>query len=158
VVLDDDDPFREQRSGQDLHEGPGWQDGDSARALMLYSSVAQGARAILDFLIDRPGELAGVDVIAGQICDRCPGETATSHRRAVAGSLTLVRRPVAESGRRASFHWWAGTRGLPVRYAMKPPVAQVFRETRKTRPGPSGAGPATALASGGDEVCPDGLD
>jgi len=158
VVLDDDDPFWEQRSGQDLHEGPGWQDGDSARALVLYSSVARGTRAILDFLMDRPGELVGVDVIAGQIRDRRPCEIATSHRRAVAGSLTFVRRPVAESGRRVPFHWWGGTRGLPARYAMKPRVARVFREARKTRPGPSGAFPATALVSGGDEVCPDGLD
>ena len=106
MVLDDDDPFWEQHSGKDLHEGPEWQDGDSARALALYSSVSQGTRTILDFLMDRPGELAGQHVIAGQIRDRRPGETATSHRRAVAGSLP-VRQPVAESGRRAPFHWWA---------------------------------------------------
>ena len=34
--------------------------------------VAQGTRAILDFLMDRPGELAGMHVIAGQICDGAP--------------------------------------------------------------------------------------
>lgn len=149
MILDDDDPFWEQHSGKDLHESPDWQDGDSTRALALYSAVSQGTRTILDYLMDRPGELADVDNLAGQIRDRRPGETATSHRRAVAGSLTSIRRPVVQSGRRAPFHWWARSPGFPARSAMKPRVARVFRGARNAGPGPAGADPARAVPSGG---------
>ena len=65
MVLLDDDPFWEKHSGKDLHQGTEWQDGDVPRAAAFYSAVPVGTRLFLDFLMDRPGELVDVDVIAG---------------------------------------------------------------------------------------------
>lgn len=127
MALDDDDPYWDQHSGKDLHQGIEWQDGDGARAAVFYSAVPASTRLILDFLMDRPGELVNVDVLATQLRERRPGEAATSHRRAVAGSLALIGKPTKVSGRRAPFYWWAGVNGTSTRYAMKPQVAEVFR-------------------------------
>ena len=35
-----------------------------------------------------------------------------------------------ESGRRYPFYWWRGN-GSPTRYAMKPAVAELFRQARR---------------------------
>ena len=149
MILDDDDPVWEQHSGKDLHRGPEWQDGDRARAGTFYSSISGSARLVLDALMDRPGDQVSADELAQQLPPRKPGETATSRRRAVAGSLASVSRPARESGRRLPFYWWAGAGGSPARYGMKPAVARLFRyATQKTVPSPDAGAAAIPAGSG----------
>ena len=149
MTLDDDDPVWEQHSGKDLHRGPEWRDGDSARAGVFYSSISGSARLVLDALMDRPGDQVSADELAQHLQPRKPGETATSHRRAVAGSLASVSGPARESGRRLPFYWWAGAGGSPARYGMKPAVARLFRNaTHKTVPSPAAGTAAIPAGSG----------
>jgi hypothetical protein len=81
--------------------------------------------------MDRPGDQVSADELAQHLQPRKPGEMATSHRRAVPGSLASVSRPAKESGRRLPFYWWAGADGSPAPYGMKLAVARLFRDASR---------------------------
>jgi hypothetical protein len=76
----------------------------------------------MDLLMDRPGQVLDVDEIVEILPDVFDGS------RSIAGALNGLRLPRAASGRRYPFYWWEGN---PSRYAMKPSVAEVFRQARR---------------------------
>jgi len=118
------EPRWERHSGKDGHVGQEWGPGDLARAEAYYISLAERARFVHDYLMDHPGRLVESD----EFCRIRPADFPT--RRSVSTCLSGLRRAWAESGRRYPFYWWAGKNGGPSSYAMKPLVAELFREAR----------------------------
>jgi len=131
-MISDDDPQWEQHSGRDGHRGREWADGDEGLALELYDAVGANARRILDMLIDQPGEQLSADQIATQLGGSPDADTVESRRRGVAGSLATISTDRLTSRRRLPFYWWRGADGTASLYAMKPAVAEVFRDARGT--------------------------
>jgi hypothetical protein len=120
-VLDDGHPLWDKHSGGSGHEGPEWTLADLAKAEAFYASLQGKAKAFIDLLIDRPGQVLDVD----QILEILPNVFDGS--RSVAGALSGLHLAKEASGRRYPFYWWQGN---PSRYAMKPSVAEVFRQAR----------------------------
>jgi hypothetical protein len=118
-------PRWESHSGKDGHVGQEWGPGDLVRAEAYYVSLADRARFVHDYLIDHPDQLVESD----EFCRVRPADFPT--RRSVSTCLSGLRRAWAESGRRYPFYWWAGKSGGPSSYAMKPLVAELFREARE---------------------------
>ena len=120
-VLDDGHLLWDKHSGGSGHEGPEWTLADLAKAGAFYTSLQGKAKAFIDLLIDRPGQVLDVD----QIVEILPSVFDGS--RSVAGALSGLHLAKEASGRRYPFYWWQGN---PSRYAMKPSVAEVFRQAR----------------------------
>ena len=110
-MLSDDDGLWERSSGGDGHRGAEWAPEDAAQATAFYIALAGNAKAIMDLLIDRPGERLSADWIMAQIGEGDAAESASASRHAVAGSLTQLSGPHRASGRRLPFYWWAGSDG-----------------------------------------------
>jgi Family of unknown function (DUF6416) len=121
-ILDDDHPLWERHSGGSGHQGPEWTLADLAEAEAFYASVQGKAKPLFDLLIDRPGQPLDVEEIVELLPDLFQGS------RSIAGALNGLRLAKEASGRRYPFYWWAGN---PTRYAMKPSVAEVFRQARR---------------------------
>jgi hypothetical protein len=121
-VLDNDHPLWERHSGGSGHEGVEWTLDDLTEAEAFYASVKGKAKDFLDILIDRPGQPLDVD----EIVEIHPKVFKGS--RSIAGALNGLRLAKEASGRRYPFYWWEGN---PSRYAMKPSVAEVFRQARR---------------------------
>ena len=119
-ILGDDHPLWDRASGN--HQGPEWTLADLTEAEAFYASITGKAKLYLDLLIDRPGQPLDVEEIMAIL----PG--VFTGRRSIAGSLNGLRLAQEASGRRYPFYWWAGN---PTRYAMKPSVAEVFRQARR---------------------------
>ena len=124
MILDDHDQLWDRNSGKDGHIGQEWEPGDLARAEAYYASMAAKARLVHDHLMDHPGRLIESD----EFCELRPADFPS--RGSVSRSLSGLRRAWADSGRRYPFYWWAGKNGGPSLYAMKPLVAELFREAR----------------------------
>jgi hypothetical protein len=120
-TLDDGHPLWHEHSGGSGHEGPQWTLADLAKAEAFYASLQGKAKAFMDLLIDRPGQVLDVDQIVGILPNVFHGS------RSVAGALSGLHLAKEASGRRYPFYWWQGN---PSRYAMKPSVAEVFRQAR----------------------------
>lgn len=125
-VLGEDDPRWDRHSGRDLHYGPEWKPHDRVLAQTFYAGLAANARLILDLMMRRPGEQLDADYLAGQIRGRRPGETLSSHRRVVSGSLSAIRHAAEAADRSLPFRWWKGQDGAASLYAMRPSVAAIF--------------------------------
>jgi len=121
-VLDDDHPLWDRHSGGSGHQGLEWTLQDLTEAETFYASVRGKAKLFMDVLIDRPGQPLDVD----EIVQILPEVFQSS--RSIAGALNGLRLPKEASGRRYPFYWWEGN---PTRYAMKPSVAEVFRQARR---------------------------
>jgi hypothetical protein len=121
-ILDDSHPLWNRHSGGSGHEGNEWTLGDVTEAEAFYASVKGKAKDFMDVLIDRPGQPLDVD----EIVKICPKVFQGS--RSIAGALNGLRLAKEASGRRYPFYWWKGN---PTRYAMKPSVAEVFRQARR---------------------------
>jgi hypothetical protein len=121
-ALDDDHPLWNRHSGGSGHEGIEWTLDDVTEAEAFYASVKGKAKDFMDVLIDRPGQPLDVD----EIVKICPKVFQGS--RSIAGALNGLRLAKEASGRRYPFYWWEGN---PSRYAMKPSVAEVFRQARR---------------------------
>ena len=138
--LRDDDPVWERHSGRDGHRGPEWGPGDGPRAAEFYRSLAGNARLIFDLLMDHPGEQMDSEWIAAQIRGRGRDGNGGQAGHVVAGSLRVTGGLAAAAGRRFPFYWWEAEDGSASFYAMKPLVAQLFRDARQlARPGFAGA-------------------
>ena len=136
VTLDHDDVFWEQHTGGDGHrDQPEWSQADGARATAFYADTGARARAFLDLLIDRPGQLLDADWIADQILGSDAARDRTSGRRTVARSIRGMRRAQTESGRRYPFKWFEGRNGSPTRYGM----SHLWRRCLPTRDAPQTA-------------------
>jgi hypothetical protein len=113
-----------KHSGGDPHRNlPEWSAGDEERAETYYGLLTskEKAHALLDFLIDHPGELLTTDEIQAAL----PDVFASS--RSIAGSINGMTVLTEQSGRRYPFYWWEGS---PSRYGTKPSVAELFRRAR----------------------------
>jgi hypothetical protein len=119
-ILGDDHPLWDRPSGH--HQGQEWTLADVTEAEAFYASITGKAKLYLDLLIDRPGQPVDVEEIMALL----PGVFTGS--RSIAGSLNGLRLATDASGRKSPFYWWAGN---PTRYAMKPSVAEVFRQARR---------------------------
>ncbi len=131
VALDDDDPLWEQHSGGEGHSGTEWEDGDGALAEAFYAALPEHTRFVFDLLMDHPGERLTSDWIAEQLTARRSDGTRVANRRSVSTSMSPTAQPTARSGRRMPFYWWR-TNGGASSYAMKPVVANLFRNARQT--------------------------
>jgi hypothetical protein len=129
-MLSDDDALWGQASGG--HRGAEWASDDLAAAAALYDALSGNAKAIIDLMIDRPGERLSADWIIAQIGDGHAAQPASAGRHAVAGSLSQLSAPQRNSGRRLPFYWWAGSDSEASLYAMKPSVARLFRAARES--------------------------
>jgi hypothetical protein len=125
-MLDDDDPLWDRHTGGDGHRGEEWGSAEVALAESFYAQMAEGSTFIFDLLMDNPGKRIDADEIAGLRPTLFP-----RGRRSESGSLGLLGRVRENSGRRYPFYWWKGKNGDPTQYAMKPMVAQFFREGRR---------------------------
>jgi Protein of unknown function DUF262/Family of unknown function (DUF6416)/Protein of unknown function (DUF1524) len=121
-ALDDDHPLWDRHAGGSGHDGPEWTLADLAKAEAFYASLQGKAKAFMDLVMDRPGQVLDVDEIVEILPDVFDGS------RSVAGALSGLHLPREASGRRYPFCWWEGN---PSRYAMKPSVAEVFRQARR---------------------------
>jgi Family of unknown function (DUF6416) len=121
-VLDDDHPLWDRHSGGSGHQGQEWTLADLAEAEAFYASVQGKAKPLFDLLIDRPGQPLDTEEIIEILPDLF------QNSRSIAGALNGLRLAKEASGRRYPFYWWAGN---PTRYAMKPSVAEVFRQARR---------------------------
>jgi len=131
-MLSDHDALWRRSSGGDGHRGAEWAPDDVTAAAAFYAALDGNAKAVMDLLIDRPGERLSADWITAQIGDGDAAESASASRHAVAGSLSQLSGPRRDSGRRLPFYWWAGSDGEASDYAMKPSVAQVFQAARES--------------------------
>jgi hypothetical protein len=131
VALDDHDPLWEQHSGGEGHGGIEWGGGDGALAEAFYAALPEHTRFVFDLLMDHPGERLTSDWIAEQLTARRPDGVRAAGRRSVSTSMSRTARPTAISGRRMPFYWWR-TAGGASSYAMKPAVARLFRDARRT--------------------------
>ncbi|MEU7908812.1 DUF6416 domain-containing protein [Actinoplanes sp. NPDC049118] len=91
----------------------------------FYAQVAGGAEIIVDLLIDHPGRRLSV----AEISTSSGNALAGAH--AIAGSLQPLERLRVASGRRYPLYWWSAGPGR-TRYAVKPSVAELFRQARIT--------------------------
>ena len=121
-ILDDDHPLWNRHSGGSGHQGPEWTLADLTEAEAFYASVKGKAKPLFDLMIDRPGQPLDVEEIIEILPDLL------QNSRSIAGALNGLHLPKEASGRRYPFYWWAGN---PTRYAMKPSVAEVFRQARR---------------------------
>ena len=128
-MIDDNDPRWAQHSGGEGHDGIEWAEGDEQLARHLHDSVGPNGRFILDLLIDNPGERLSADYIATQLNGGVTPSSAASGRHRVAASLITVGEQLAAQ-RRLPFYWWRGSNGDASLYAMKPSVAELFRNVR----------------------------
>lgn len=128
LVLDDDHPLWEQHTGMDGHRLPPEWDPAADRALAeaFYGRIGGKAQVLVDMLIDHPGHQLTVD----DLCALRP--EVFSGSRSVAGSINGLVNAHEASGRRYPFYWWEGR---PTRYAMKPGIAQLFRDVRRAMAG-----------------------
>jgi hypothetical protein len=130
LELEDTDPLWAETSGGEGHLGEEWSDADASLAEQFYASLSGNARVIVDLLMDRPGQRVSADWLADLLHDGRQYETAAAGRHAVAGSLASASDQHRQSGRRLPFYWWSGTDGQASLYAMKQPVARIFRTAR----------------------------
>jgi hypothetical protein len=121
-ILDDDHPLWDRHSGGSGHQGPEWTLADLTEAEAFYATVKGKAKPLFDLMIDRPGQPLDVEEIVEVLPDLF------QNSRSIAGALNGLRLPKEASGRRYPFYWWEGN---PSRYAMKPSVAEVFRQARR---------------------------
>jgi hypothetical protein len=123
-MLEDDHPLWDRHSGGSGHQGREWTLADLTEAEAFYASVKGKAKTkpLFDLLIDRPGQPLDTE----EIIEILPGLFQSS--RSIAGALNGLRLAKEASGRRYPFYWWAGN---PTRYAMKPSVAELFRQARR---------------------------
>jgi Family of unknown function (DUF6416) len=121
-ILDDDHPLWDRHSGGSGHQGPEWRLADRTEAEAFYASVQGKTKPLFDLMIDRPGQPLDVEEIVELLPDLF------QNSRSIAGALNGLRLAKEASGRRYPFYWWAGN---PTRYAMKPSVAEVFRQARQ---------------------------
>ena len=120
----DDHSIWTKHSGSDPHRNrPEWTAEDEEDAETYYGLLTskEKAHALLNFLIDHPGELLTTDEIQAAL----PG--VFSNSRSIAGSINGMTLLTEHSGRRYPFYWWEGN---PSRYGMKPSVAELFRRAR----------------------------
>lgn len=124
LVLPDDHPLWEQHSGLDGHRlHPEWDASvDLAIAEAFYRPIGGKAKVFFDLLIDHPGQQLTVN----DFCRLTEGDVFFGSR-SVAGAINGLNHPRQASGRRYPFYWWEGQ---PTRYAMKPSVAELFRQAR----------------------------
>jgi hypothetical protein len=130
VMLEDDDVLWDRYSGGAGHSGMKWEDGDKALAEAFYADLPAKGKFVFDLMMDRPGERLTADWIVGELSRRYEDEAHVADRRSVSAILSSVSQPHAHSGRRLPFYWWRNGNG-PSWYAMKPGVAQLFREARQ---------------------------
>ena len=121
--LRDNDPLWEKSSGGGRNSHAEWTHADIGRARTYYLALDPKARAFHNFLMDRPGQRIDADTLIEKL-------RLGPSRHSVSGILTKAGRLKDEAGRRFPFYWWAGANGDPSLYAMKPAVAEVFREAR----------------------------
>ena len=141
--LEDADPLWAGSSGGDGHVGQEWSDTDYGLAREFYSSLSANVRAILDVLMDLPGQRVSADWLAEQLGSGRRHDSVAAGRHAVAGSLSAVSEAHRESGRRLPFYWWSGADGEPSLYAMKPSVARTSRPPGRAHTMVTRVGPAT---------------
>lgn len=130
AALGDDDPLWEQHSGGEGHSGTEWEDGDGALAEAFYTALPEHTRFVFDLLMVHPGERLTSDWIAEQLTTRRADGTRVANRRSVSTSMSPTAQPTARSGRRMPFYWWRINGGASS-YAMKPVVANLFRNARQ---------------------------
>jgi Family of unknown function (DUF6416) len=128
-MLENDNPLWDQHSGGSGHSGTEWDDADGALAEEFYAALSEKAKFVFDLLMDRPGKRLDADWIAAQLSALDGAEAGNPSRQSVSSSLGSVSQLSARSGRRFPFYWWRQNGGAS-RYAMKPAVAQLFREAR----------------------------
>ncbi|WP_097868683.1 DUF6416 domain-containing protein [Streptomyces sp. rh34] len=122
LLLSDGHPMWDKHSGGG-RGGKEWDlSSDLERAEALYHSAPPKVRFFLDLLMDLPGQLLDAD----EICERSEGRF--TGRSSLSGALNGIARPHRESHRNYPFYWWKGD---PSQYAMKPTVAELFRQARK---------------------------
>ncbi|GII81515.1 hypothetical protein Sru01_64970 [Sphaerisporangium rufum] len=123
AVLPDDHPQWERHTGGEGHrDNPEWNlESDLTVAEAFYRSIKNQAKIFFDLLIDHPGQQLSVDDIR-----RITGGV-LSRSHSIAGALSGFSRSQQASGRRYPFYWWEGK---PTCYAMKPSVAELFRQAR----------------------------
>lgn len=132
VTLDDDDVFWDQHTGGDGHRDHAeWSQSDGVLAAAFYTATSGRARAILDLLIDRPGQLLDADWIADRILGSDAARGTTSGRASVARGIRGMIPAQTASRRVYPFKWFEGRNGSPTKYAMKPLVAGLFAEARR---------------------------
>ncbi len=131
--LQDDDPLWDQHSGRSGHRGREWGPGDSLRVAKFYESLSGNARIIYDLLMDHPGEQFDSEHIFAQLPKQqtAGAQSRMQRSRAVSGSLSVTRRLATAADRRFPFYWWKGKDDAATLYAMKPVVAQLFRDARQ---------------------------
>lgn len=121
LLLSDGHPMWDKHSGGG-RDGEEWDlSNDLERAETLYYSTPPNVRFFLDLLMDHPGQLLNAD----EICERSEGRF--TGRSSLSGALNGIAKPYRESHRNYPFYWWKGD---PSQYAMKPTVAELFRQAR----------------------------
>lgn len=132
MKLGDNDPLWEQHSGRSGHRGQEWGPADGTRAAEFYQALPEKARIIYDLLMDHPGEQLDAGHIFAHVSPQDAGyRNRVQRSRSVSGSLAVTRRLATDAGRRFPFYWWKAKDGSATVYAMKPLVAQLFRDARQ---------------------------